>query len=157
MKALIIAALLAAASLTTPALAQDAAPAAASQVDRDVAELEALNAQWLNAYVSRDRAALEAVLAPDFLAFRAGGGVSDRDALLNGATGPGGRSVKAIAWENLTIRVFGDTAVVAARSLLTRERDGQDVVSANEYADVYVRRDGRWQAVAAHVIRAPTP
>jgi ketosteroid isomerase-like protein len=149
---------LAAAALPSAGWTQTPPPAPATAGDAgaaDRAALEALNARWLNAYVSKDRAALESILADDFVTFRVGGGEGTRQALIDGATNPGGRTLRAVRWENLTIRVFGDVAVVAARSILTRTVDGEDREFANEYADIYARRNGEWKAIAAHVVRSP--
>jgi ketosteroid isomerase-like protein len=45
-------------------------------------------------------------------------------------------------------RVYGDTAVVTARTKGMRREDGKDVVNDVRYMRVYARRGGRWQAVA---------
>jgi ketosteroid isomerase-like protein len=48
--------------------------------------------------------------------------------------------------------VFGDVAVVRARSRIVGKTAEGDFSSRNDYADVYVRRGGTWRAVSAHVV-----
>jgi len=130
-------------------LVQAAAPAEADRL-----ALEALNAAWLNAYVTRDGAALGAILAEDFVATYSGGTRRGRDQLIARAANPQ-QTVVSVSWENLNVQVAGDTAIVTARSFLRLRGDGGETEVRNDYADIYVRRDGRWQAIAAHIVRAP--
>jgi ketosteroid isomerase-like protein len=44
-------------------------------------------------------------------------------------------------------RVYGDTAIVTARTKGMRRENGQDIVNDVRYMRVYARRGGRWQAV----------
>lgn len=127
------------------------APAAAAAVD-DTAALEALNRDWLTAYKTRDGAVLERILADDFEAVYPGGRVLRKADIIGAATNPE-RTVTNISWETLKIMVFGDVAVVSARSRLTGTAAGRDISGVNDYADVYVKRSGAWRAVSAHVVR----
>jgi ketosteroid isomerase-like protein len=45
-------------------------------------------------------------------------------------------------------RIYGDTAIVTARTKGMRREDGKDVVNDVRYMRVYVRRDGQWRAVS---------
>jgi ketosteroid isomerase-like protein len=128
-------------------------PSPTEQVAIDRHALEALNAAWLNSYVTRDIATLSDILADDFVGIYSGRPRTKAD-LIAGLSGP--RRILSVRAENLAVQVFGDTAMVTARSVL-QARDGEQVTeSRNDYADIYVRRSGRWRAVAAHVVRAPT-
>lgn len=144
LKALLVSLALLAAPAT--ALAQDAAAPA------DVAMLEKLNAEWLNAYKTHDGAALDRILADDFQAIYPGGRVMTKADLIKAATNPA-RVVETIAWEDLKIMVFGDTAVVRARSRMSGRTAEGPFSGGNDYADVYVRRAGAWRAVSAHVVK----
>jgi ketosteroid isomerase-like protein len=48
------------------------------------------------------------------------------------------------------IRLFGDFAIIHAKTVY-RKPDGQS--GAGRYTDIWMRRDGRWRCVAAHVTR----
>jgi ketosteroid isomerase-like protein len=123
--------------------------AASSEV---VAALEKLNSEWLTAYKTRDGAALDRILADDFEAIYPGGRLLRKADLLKTATDPA-RTITSIAWEDLKVLVFGDVAVVRARSRLSGKNAEGDFSSVNDYADVYVKRAGAWRAVSAHVVR----
>lgn len=142
------------AMLTAPtmALAQIAPTAATSASTSDVAMLEKLNAEWLNAYKSHDGAVLDRILSDDFEAIYPGGRVMKKADLIKAATNPA-RVIEVIAWEDLKILVFGDTAVVRARSRMSGKTAEGPFSSSNDYADVYVRRTGVWRAVSAHVVK----
>lgn len=141
--------------VTMPAtvLAQTSpAPPSASTPSPDVAKLEKLNTEWLSAYKSHDGAALGRILADDFEAVYPGGRVLKKADLVKAAINPS-RVVETIAWEDLKIMVFGDTAVVRARSRMSGKTPEGPFSGVNDYADVYVRRDGNWRAVSAHVVK----
>ncbi|WP_420139059.1 nuclear transport factor 2 family protein [Sphingomonas sp.] len=135
-------------SAPTPAIAAQAQTATA-----DTAALEAHNRDWLNAYKTRDRAALERILADDFTAVYPDNRVLRKAELIAAATGTS-RVIETIDWANLRVLVFGDVAVVTARSTLSGTSAGKPFTASNDYADVYAKRDGRWQAISAHVVRA---
>ena len=118
----------------------------------EAAALEKLNAEWLTAYKTHDGVALERILADDFEAIYPGGRVMKKTDLVKAATNPA-RTVSEISWDDLKILVFGDVAVVRARSRMSGKTAEGDFASTNDYADVYVKRAGAWRAVSAHVVR----
>jgi ketosteroid isomerase-like protein len=155
LKILALLTLLASVALTPlAASAQTAsAPAAASaQAPPEVvAALEKLNSEWLTAYKTRDGAALDRILADDFEAIYPGGRILRKADLIKTATNPA-RTVSDIGWDDLKILVFGDVAVVRARSRIVGKTAQGDFSGRNDYADIYVRRAGAWRAVSAHVV-----
>ena len=142
------------AMLTAPApdLAKVAAPPSTPAQSPEIAALEALNAEWLNAYKTHDGAALERILADDFEAIYPGGRVMKKADLVKAAVNPA-RVVETIAWEDLKIMIFGDVAVVRARSRMSGRTAEGPFSGSNDYADVYVRRAGAWRAISAHVVK----
>lgn len=124
----------------------------AATISFEAAALEKLNAEWLTAYKTRDGAALDRILADDFEAIYPGGRVMRKADLIKAAT-TSARTVSDIAWDDLKILVFGDVAVVRARSRMSGKTAEGDFASINDYADVYVKRAGAWRAVSAHVVR----
>lgn len=155
MKTLALFALVASAALTPlAASAQTTMPqvsATTTASPETVAALEKLNSEWLTAYETRDGAALDRILADDFEAIYPGGRILRKADLIRSATNPA-RTVSDIAWDDLKILVFGDVAVVRARSRIVGKNAQGDFSSRNDYADVYVRRAGAWRAVSAHVV-----
>lgn len=148
-------ALLAPAALTPSAApAQTASPQVSvsrAAPPETVAALEKLNSEWLTAYKTHDGAALDRILADDFEAIYPGGRILRKADLIKTATNPA-RTISDIGWDDLKILVFGDVAVVRARSRIVGKTAEGDFSSRNDYADVYVRRAGAWRAVSAHVV-----
>lgn len=142
---------------TDPVAPAVLAAAASVQTDMasptDKAALETPNREWLNAYKSRDRAILERILADDFAAVYPDNRLLRKADLIAAATGAS-RVIETIGWDNLRVIVFGDLAVVTAHSTLTGTSAGKPFTASNDYADIYAKRGGRWQAISAHVVRA---
>lgn len=122
----------------------------------EIAALEKLNDRWLSAYRTKDVAALDEILADDFRSVQADGRVSTKTDLLKNVSRVD-RVVTKISWENLRVTVWGDTAMVTARSFSVGMDKGQEFSTSNEYADIYVRTKRGWRAVGAHVIRSSEP
>ncbi|AZI42653.1 nuclear transport factor 2 family protein [Deinococcus psychrotolerans] len=107
-----------------------------------LAEVLALDDAWNRGYQSRDVGLLGGVLADDWLALFADGGVTTKLQLLAGVPS---NPEAALSFERQTAQLYGDTAVV--RGSLTA--NGQYVQS---FLRIYARRAGRWQAVAVQVV-----
>ena len=54
-----------------------------------------------------------------------------------------------------TVRVYGDTGIVAGRWTGKMTIDGKDASGAFRYTDTFVKRQGRWQVVASQDTRIP--
>ena len=61
----------------------------------------------------------------------------------------GGRCYEFGSIDDLNIRVFGDIAVVAGRSVLAGSYQGKKASATQRFTGVFIKRDGRWQAVAS--------
>jgi uncharacterized protein (TIGR02246 family) len=119
---------------------------ASSAADR--AALEQLNAAWLKSYETRDPTAFQRVMSPDFIGIYGDRAMSKAQMLEGLKTRPPTK----VTFEDLRIHVTGDTAVVTAISTVTLSRPEGETAARYRYADVYLRRDGNWQAVASHVV-----
>ena len=111
-------------------------------------DIQALERQWMQAWVDNDLATCAAILADDFLLTSARGVLMSKDAWLANA----GSVFKSTAfeWLELVVRPFGDVAVVHGRSRQQASVGGQDWSGVFLTTDVWVRRDNTWQVVARH-------
>ncbi len=120
--------------------ARAAAPAA-----RDRAAIVAIEREWLD-HIS-DRATLERVLADDFRHPVPSGDILTRREHIEWAVAhprPAGRRAR---FADLTVRVYGDTAI--ANGIVENSDASGGDVHRSVFTDVFVRRAGSWQAVNA--------
>jgi ketosteroid isomerase-like protein len=119
-------------------------------------EIRDLEAQLARAVVHPDRAFYERVLAGDFTHTSHSGVFKTRaewlaeDKFGREADPRAGRTVyEAFDVDDLAVRVYGDTAVVTGRSTPKgTDAKGQPIRGRYRFQRVWVKRHGRWQAVA---------
>ena len=112
-----------------------------------IAELEQRIAQ---AWVNRDRAALEAILAPEWSVTDPSGQVLTRQQVLQQTFDSTDRRIDTMTVDDVEVRMYGDTAVATGRTQATGSYRGTAAVVVLRFTDVVVRRDGVWQVVASH-------
>lgn len=121
----------------------DAAPRAS-----ELETLTELNRNYVRSVAESDVAWFDAHLSPDFLNTNPDGTLVDRAGFLaQVARRP---VVSGLQCDDVNIRLFGPVAVIHARTTYTRA-DGQP--GQGRFTDIWVRDDGRWLCVAAHVTR----
>jgi ketosteroid isomerase-like protein len=136
-----------------------ALPAAAAEPKDAAAELERLERELVAAIGSKDLAAYDRIVADDYVAFDISGKANTKAEIMAGYRA-GTRGYTGLEIFDVQARVFGDTAVVSARTKGFRREGDHDLPNNVQYIRVYARRDGRWRAVAqksAPVAPAPTP
>jgi ketosteroid isomerase-like protein len=114
----------------------------------DFEVLEKLNKAYVDAVQKSDVRWFEEHLSGDFLNSNPDGTIADRAGFLAQIARPA--AVKGLEPREVKIRLYGDFAIVHAKTVY-RKPDGQS--GAGRYTDIWMRRDGRWRCVAAHVTR----
>ena len=116
----------------------------------DYQALMALNQKYLESYRNGDTEFFDKVLSADFLEVASEGAVLNKAEFLAKIAARAG-SIANITIEaaELSIRITDDTAIVNSIPQIT----GEDGVQARggRYTDVYVRIEGDWICVAAHL------
>jgi ketosteroid isomerase-like protein len=137
-------------------LRASAAPVLSQNASVDEAQIRALNQESGDAQVRRDIAALDGLLADDFIVTRAGGVTADK--AQNLAEIESG-DVSFTSYENDDVRVglYGDAAVVTGQVKTSGTYKGQDFSGRFRYTKVFVRRDRQWRIVAWHATSIPQP
>ena len=115
-------------------------------------EFMRLGGEWADAFVKRDKATLERILADDFMS-TGPTGATDNKAQYVAGVGSTDAAIEAINVEDGKVRMYGDTAVVTGRYTMKGKAGGQDIGGPHSYTAVYVKRQGRWQPVAFHSSR----
>ena len=127
-------------------------PSAPTSPADDRTQLENIQQQLVLAWVTRDRAPLERLLAPEWMVTRADGRMSTRDEVLREFDTGDNRLLDGYV-DDILVRNLDDFAVVTGRTHARGEYKGQAYDVTLRFTDVFVRRDGKWQAVASHATR----
>jgi uncharacterized protein DUF4440 len=104
---------------------------------------------------SRDAAFIETVLADEFIATYGDGSRGDKAKELAIAR-TFDEQVDSSRLDDFIIKIYRDTAVVWFTQYLVGPVKGKPTEVKYQYVDVWVVRDGRWQAVASQSTRVGT-
>jgi ketosteroid isomerase-like protein len=108
--------------------------------------LQAMERTWLNAEKNHDAATFEKLVADDWIAIGPDGKSqtkAERSAQIKAA-----HTTSATMGE-MKVRVFGDTAVVTGTDDEVTVEDGKKSTNHYAWTDVFVKRNGKWLAVAS--------
>jgi ketosteroid isomerase-like protein len=112
-------------------------------------ELIKLENEWADAWVKRDVAFFDRIIADDYTWTSPWGEVWTKAQDL--ALVKSGKDViKSWVLADIKVRVYGDTAVVTGRNTVKETYKSEDVSGQNRWTHTWVKRAGRWQCVAAH-------
>jgi len=111
-----------------------------------------LDGEWNEAYSRLDCAALDRIIADDWVGIDGAGLVITKSELLT-RVASNTSFLDPYKFDEIALRVFGDAAIVTGRlSGQMRDSDGTHDVN-QRYMRVYVKRNERWQAVATQVTK----
>ena len=121
-----------------------------NQAQRPVIEVEQkvrqLNDDWVKAILRRDSATLDRIMADDFFFTYPLEG-DDKAQFIADVTS-GDLKIEHISREQVSVRVFGSTAVLTARDSGTWLYHGRELSGQYRIIMVYAERAGRWQLCA---------
>jgi ketosteroid isomerase-like protein len=119
-------------------------------------ELKKLEAERAAAVVKGDVATLEKITADDYTLTNANGQVMDKKQTMD-AIRAGQIKITSNELSDLKVQVYGNAAVVTGKSDVKGTLFGTDVNGPVRFTRVYVKKDGRWQAVAFQQTRVLKP
>jgi ketosteroid isomerase-like protein len=118
---------------------------------RGTQEVTSLLREFIAGAGSGDRATFEKFFADDVIYTRATGVVITKASIMKslGKPAPASEGKSAYSAEDITVHEYGDT-VIAAFRLVSRSEHGDGKVETTHYRNTgtFLRRNGRWQAVA---------
>lgn len=117
---------------------------------QDEIELIELQQLLVKAWLTGDRATVERIIAADWTSTGPDGRTADRATVLAQVFETGVHMIRALKVDDVKARVFGDAAVVTGRTHGIGEFEGAGYDVIIRFTDMFVRREGRWQAVASH-------
>lgn len=134
----------------------------AAQSAKSTAELTALLNEFLVGAGKNDAAIHEKFWAEDLIYTRSAGARINKEELMKGVrSAPAPKPddpVTAYSAENVQIHTYGSTAVVAFKLVgKSTKKDGSTDVSEFLNTGTFVKRKGRWQAVAWQATAIPKP
>jgi ketosteroid isomerase-like protein len=138
-------------ALVTLALA---APAFA-QAAGDNGEIRAVAQAFDDAQQRGDRAALERILAPDYLLVHGSGRIGDRKDFIDGFTDPQSHLEPFDIRDRVFLRPASDTAIVGGEAWVRGTDHGKTFRQHFRYSDIFVRRNGQWVVVYTQVTPLP--
>ena len=117
---------------------------------KDEVVLAELQQALAKAWVSADRGTIDRIIAPDWRSTGPDGRMTDRAGVLADVFETRRHRIHRVEIDDVAARVFGDAAVVTGRTHGVGEVDGTAYDVVIRFTDTFVRREGRWQAVASH-------
>ena len=104
--------------------------------------------EWSQADLHKDAAVLNRILADDWIGIDFEGAVLNKAQALRGIAS-GSAALESTVLRDMKVRVYGDTAVITGTDTEKGEYHGKDSSGVYLWTDVFVRRNGRWQAVSS--------
>jgi len=115
-----------------------------------------LEKDWMAAMLAGDTSRIENITAEDWVFTDPSGRVQTRAESVaefkNGTL-----KIESTTPLGLKVNVYGDTAVVNGRTKDKGTYNGADISGEYQFTDVFVKRDGKWRAVATQVTRVMPP
>lgn len=141
-------------SVCLAAIAATIVPVAARAqgVKSDQQILIELERSWDAAFHRQDAKFIETLLADEFVATYGDGSRGDKAKELSLAT-ENNQQVDSRRLDEFIVKTYGNTAVVWFTQILVGPVNGKPTEIRYRYVDVWVMRDGRWQAVASQSTR----
>jgi ketosteroid isomerase-like protein len=118
-------------------------------VEATIAQLER---DWVAAIVKKDAAALDRLLAKEFSGVSPTAHYYNKEMAIDDLI-RGTYVVEAMELDEVSVNPYGEFAVAFASQEEKSRYAGADASGHYHYTNVWVKRDGQWQAVASHGTR----
>src|SRR5215471_739100 len=136
-------------SCTRPARAPNVDTKSSESVERALMQMED---DWADAIVKHDAATISRIIAEDWSETSWDGQSFGKAQAL--ADLPSG-TTESITMDPIKVRLFGDVAIVTAGDVEKSTYKGKDSSGHYVWTDVYMNRNGQWQAVATQGSKVP--
>jgi|HubBroStandDraft_1064217.scaffolds.fasta_scaffold67100_1 ketosteroid isomerase-like protein len=148
MKPLVIAGTLLAASLCLSCRAKPGVNTAKASVEQTLKQMER---DWWQAEIKKDYAAVDRILADDWVLIDSGGSISKGAFIADLKSGAS--TTTSVELGPMTVRVFGNTAIVTLSDTEKSTEKGTDSSGKYVEMDVFILRNGKWQVVASQATK----
>ena len=134
--------------------AMGAAPKKMATGNATADELRQIENDWVDAVKNRNAERLADILADNWVGLGWNGKRMDKAKSLADMKSPG-NSLDNIEMGHMTVRIFGNTAVVTGSDTEKSMEDGKDSSGKYLWTDVFVKQNGKWRAVASQTTKVP--
>jgi ketosteroid isomerase-like protein len=117
-------------------------------------ELRQIENAWVAAVKAKDSAKLDGILADSWVGLGWDGKITDKPTNLAELKSPG-NSLASFEMGLITVRLFGNTAIVTGSDTEKSTENGKDTSGKYIWTDVFVKQNGQWRAVASHSTKVP--
>jgi ketosteroid isomerase-like protein len=107
---------------------------------------------WTEAGIKKDVAAFDRIIADDWISVDFEGNVVNKAAAIADWKS-GASSSASVDLGEMKVRVYGDTAIVIGSDTEKSTYKGKDSSGHYVWTDVFVKRNGRWQAVSSQSVK----
>jgi ketosteroid isomerase-like protein len=118
----------------------------------DSAALSAINAQFIQNFITQNAKAHAEIIHPDFVCIESNGSLVSREVYLkNWATDYENSGCTAFSYADEHIRIFGNIALVRSKTTATILRNGQTITAQTIYTDTYLKENGQWKCIQVQI------
>jgi ketosteroid isomerase-like protein len=120
-------------------------------------EIDQLEQTWRDAVLHRNAAAMDSLLADDYIAITSNGTLQSKEQALTNLRS-GALRFASIEFSDRKVRFYGQTALVTSRAEVSGTTAEGDVSGSYRYTRVYVRDErGSWKIVSFEASRIRVP
>ena len=122
-----------------------------SQLESEILRLEE---EFGKAMIGNDADSIGRFLSDDWIIIDADGGIVSRARFLE-VIRSGALTHKAMASEDIRVRVYRDSATVTALTTSRTDYQGHEFTTKERATDVFVKQNGQWRCVLTHLTSFP--
>ena len=113
-------------------------------------QVRQIESDWGDAFERRDMAALDRLMADEYVLTDPLGHVRNKIETL-AAIETNDVDFESTQSDDVNVTIYDDTAVVTGRSTFRGRYKGWSMSGCYQYTDVLVKRNGSWKAVGSHI------
>jgi ketosteroid isomerase-like protein len=122
---------------------------AAGQSGKVEDQIKKLEQDWAQSTVKNGASAVDQFEADDIFSTDPGGRLTDKTQDKKDLSS-GDLKFESMELADMTVHVYGNTAVVNGTNTLKGNYKGQDISGKYRFTDTWVKRNGKWQVAASH-------
>ncbi|MBL7709647.1 MAG: nuclear transport factor 2 family protein [Chitinophagaceae bacterium] len=127
-------------------------PVTTMDTTNDSLQLSAINAKFINNFLTRDVASHDAIIHQDFVCIQGDGSIISREVYLkNWATDLDNSGYLTFTYADECIRIFGDIALVRSKTIFTKAVNGKNITGYTIYTDTYKKENGNWKCIQVQI------